>query len=52
MIFNFTIICTISLLLTILSSNGLPGDLFGASIGGLACFFFPRLDEKLLDFFG
>ena len=30
----------------------LPGALFGASIGGLTGFFFPRLGEKLIDFFG
>lgn len=30
----------------------LPGALFGASIGGLTGFFFPRLGEKSIDFFG
>ncbi len=30
----------------------LPGALFGASIGGLAGFFFPILGEKLIEFFG
>jgi hypothetical protein len=29
----------------------LPGALFGASISGLTGFFFPRLGEKLIDFF-
>jgi hypothetical protein len=30
----------------------LPGALFGASIGGLTGFFFPRLGETLLEFLG
>ncbi|OGR26229.1 MAG: hypothetical protein A2X83_09210 [Desulfuromonadales bacterium GWD2_54_10] len=30
----------------------LPGALFGTSIGGLTGFFFPRLGEKLIEFFG
>ena len=30
----------------------LPGALFGASIGGLTGFFFPKLGEKLIEFFG
>ena len=29
-----------------------PGVLFGATIGGLSGFFFPRLGEKLIEFIG